>query len=132
MFGLVGGEKDGHAAVDGADELIGWAGEDGEGFQRSIRGVPAVPQTGHAKGFVVRPLEPPGNFAAAPGFPFQKGVGRDEAAASGERVTKSRLFRNGFGAGVDALEADLGIFGPGGDQAPAKFGDLWRRGRWAG
>ena len=33
-FGLIGREEDGHAAVNGADELIGRAGEDGEGFQR--------------------------------------------------------------------------------------------------
>jgi hypothetical protein len=50
----------------------------------------------HAKGFMVRPLESPRDFAAAPGFPFEKGVGWDEAAASDERVTKSRFFRNGF------------------------------------
>ena len=72
-----------------------------ESFPWAIRGVPAVPQAGHAKGFVVRSLKSPRNFAAAPGFPFKKGVGRDEAAALDERVTKSRLFRNGFGAGVD-------------------------------
>lgn len=84
MFGLVGGEENGHAAVDGADELIGCTGEDRKSFHRSIRGVPAVPQTGHAKGFVVRPLKPPRDLAAALGFPFVKGVGRDEAAASDE------------------------------------------------
>jgi len=124
MFGLLGREEDGHAAVDGADKGIGATGEDRESFQRAFRGVPAVPQAGHAKGFVVWPLKSPRNFAAAPGFPFKKGVGRDQAAAVDERVTKSRLFRSGFGAGVDALEADLGIFGPGGNQAPAEFSDL--------
>ena len=124
MLGLVGGEEHGHAAVNGADELIGRAGEDRESFQRALGGVPAVPQTGHAKGFVVWPLKSPRDLAAALGFPFEKGVGRDEAAAPDERVTKSRLFRNGFGAGVDALEADLGIFGPGGNQSPAEFGDF--------
>jgi len=35
-FGLVGGEEHGHAVVDGADELVGGGGEDGEGFQRAI------------------------------------------------------------------------------------------------
>ena len=63
-------------------------------------------------------------FCGGPGFPIRKGVGRDEAAASEERITKSRLFRNGFGPCVGALEADLGIFGPGGNQAPAEFGDF--------
>jgi len=124
MFGLVGGEEDGHAAVNGADELIGCTGEDGESFPWAIGGAPAVPEPSHAKGFMVRPLESPRDFAAAPGFPFEKGVGRDEAAAVEEGVAKGRLFRNGFGSGVDALEADLWILGPGGNQAPAKFGDL--------
>lgn len=128
MFGLVGGEEDGHAAVNGADELIGCTGEDGESFPWAIGGAPAVPEPSHAKGFMVRPLESPRDFAAAPSFPFEKGVGRDQAAASDERIAKSRFFRNGFGSGVDALEADLGIFGPGGDQAPAEFGDLEVRG----
>ena len=126
-FGLIGREEDGHAAVDGADKLIGRAGEDGEGFQRAFGGVPAVPQTGHAKGFLIRPLKPPRNLAAALGFPFQKGVGWDEASAVKKRFAKSRLFRNSFGAGVDALDADLGILGPGGDQAPAQFGHFQPR-----
>ena len=36
MFGLVGGEEDGHAVVDGADKPVGRGGEDGEGFKRAV------------------------------------------------------------------------------------------------
>ena len=121
---MVGGEEDGHAAVDGADELIGCTGEDRESFQRALGGVPAVPQAGHAKGFVVWPLKAPWDFAAALGFPFKKGVGRNETATLGEGLAKGRLLRHGLSPGVDALEADLGIFGPGGNQSPAEFGDF--------
>ena len=123
-FGLVGGEEDGHAVVDGAEELVGVGGEDGEGFQLAIGGVPAVPQAGHAEAFVVGSNELPRDFAAALGLPFEKGVGRDEAAAMTERIAEGRLFRNGFGPGVDALDADLGILGPVRNQAPAKLGDF--------
>ena len=55
-------------------------------------------------------------------MPFEEGVGQDEAATSGDGVAKGRFFGNGFGAGVDALDTDLGILGPGRDQAPAEFG----------
>ena len=124
MFGLVGGEKDGHAVVDGADELVGGGGEDGEGFQRAVGRVPAVPQAGYAELFTAGSDKLPRDFAATLGLPFEKGVGRDEAAALAEGIAKGRFFRNGFGPGVDALDADLGIFGPLGDQAPAKLGDF--------
>ena len=57
-------------------------------------------------------------------MPFEEGVGRDEAATLAEWIAEGRLFRNGFGPGVDALDADLGILGPVRDQAPAKLGDF--------
>jgi hypothetical protein len=41
-----------------------------------------------------------------------------------ERIAEGRLFQSGFGPGVDALNADFGILGPVGDQAPAELGDF--------
>ena len=124
MFRLVGGEEDGHAVVDRADELVGGGGENGEGFQRAFGGVPLVPQAGHAETLTIGPLGSPWNFTAPLGLPFEKGVGRDEAAALAERIAKGRLIGNRFGAGVDALDADFQILGPVRDQTPAEFGDF--------
>jgi len=124
MFGLVGGEEDGHAVVDGADELVGRGGEDGEGFQRAVGRVPAVPQAGYAELFTAGSDKLPRDFAATLGLPFEKGVGRDEAATLAEWIAEGRLFRNGFGPGIDALDADFGILGPVWDQAPAELDDF--------
>ena len=124
MFGLVGGEEDGHAVVDGADELVGGGGEDGEGFERAVGRVPAVPQAGQAEAVAIGLDKLPRDFAAALALPFEKGVGRDEAATLAERIAEGRFFRNGFRPGVDALGADFGILGPVRDQAPAELGDF--------
>ncbi len=124
MFGLVGGEENGHAAMDGADELIGCTGEDRESFQRAIRGVPAVPQAGHAKAFFVGSRKAPRDFSPAVGLPFEKGVGQNKTAALLERIAEGRFFGNRFGPGVDALDTDLGILGPVRDQSPAEFGNF--------
>ena len=113
-----------HAAVDGADEMIGGGGEDGEGFQWAVGRVPAVPQAGHAESFAIGPLEPPRDFSAPLGLPFEKGVGRDEAATLVEGIAEGWFFGNRFGPGVDALDTDLWILGPVGDQSPAELGDF--------
>lgn len=97
-------------------------------------------ETGHA--------ECPGKTSVFPKFPgivwyeiaihfiSKKRGGGQEAGLRAERALEGWLLGDALGAGVDQLDADGWVFGPGGDEAPAhqvevmptSFGeDVYRR-----
>ena len=97
---------------------------------RAARVSPSIPQTGKGKQGIVLHSEVEGLllFPASP--PFEKPVGRKQAPTAHEGIPECGLIRDRLRAGIDCLESDTGVRGPGRNQAPASQREVPLRLGW--
>lgn len=114
------GNDDGHAVVNGFEEIVGLGGDDGEGVDGAGFGVgPAIPEAGEGEGGAVDQADAHGNLGFSGTLPFIESVSDDQASAFLERLAEAGFLSDGFGSGIDEAVADGCIVGPVGDEAPA-------------
>src|SRR5271165_5372377 len=80
---------------------------------------PSIPQASKCKQGIVLHAEVERLFLFPAAPPFEKPVGREQAPTVQEGISEGGLTRNRFRAGIDRLESDTGVCGPGRNQAPA-------------
>jgi hypothetical protein len=74
---------------------------------------PALPKTSKAERSIVLHADEIRLLCFAAGLlPFVEAVCRNETASTAEGIAERWLFGSRFGARIDHLAADLGIFGP--------------------
>src|SRR5271165_2554864 len=98
--------------------------------QSAGRVSPLIPQTSKCKQGIVLHAEVERLFLFPAAPPFEKPVGREQAPTVQEGISEGGLTRNRFRAGVDRLESDTGVCGPGRNQAPASDRKVSLRSRW--
>src|SRR5271165_1343164 len=87
--------------------------------QSAGRVSPSIPQASKCKQGIVLHAEVEGLFLFPAAPPFEKAVGRKQAPTAQEGISEGGLNRDRLRTGVDRLESDTGVCGPGRNQAPA-------------
>ena len=85
----------------------------------AVRICPLIPKSGESKQGIVLHSEVEGLLLFSSSRPFEKAVGRQQAPAAHEGISKGGLTRHCFRSGIDRLESDAGVRGPGRNEAPA-------------
>ena len=91
---------------------------------------PSIPKTRKRKQGIVLHSEVERLFLFPAAPPFEKSVGGKQAPATHEGVPEGGLIRDRFCSGIDRLESDTGVRGPGRNQAPASQREVPLRLGW--
>lgn len=124
-----GSENDRHSVVNRFREFIRVRGDDRTGFQGfPLSGRPVFPQA--CKGERTFTLQPDPHGLLPPPFclPLIEPRRNDQTASFLEGSPKRGLLCHGLCFGVDALGANLGVFGPRRNQPPAQHDQFSERG----
>ncbi len=120
-----------HSIMDVRQQRVRSGGQNRASLnQTTARVFPSIPKTGKGKQGIVLHSEVEGLLLFAASHPFEKPVGRQQATAAHEGIAKGGLTRDRFRAGIDRLESNAGVRGPGRNQAPVSYREMPLRPGW--
>lgn len=109
---MFAGNDERRPIVDVVHRRIGFADDDGAGFDLLPVAYPAALEAGEREQRIVGRVEEPGLLALRPCLPLVPAFGRNQAASLSERLAEARTGRDVFDARVEGAELHDRLLGP--------------------